>query len=309
MFLVILLYALFGSLFVISKGTLKFAGPFFFIGSRMMFAGVLLLAYQAIVARKSLVINIKQLGYMALLGVVNIYLTNIFEIWGLQHMVSAKACLIYSLSPFLSAIIAFFALKETLSVKKWVGLFVGLLGSVPIFTAQTMLPGHFSGAYYGAPELALLVAVACSVCGWILLKKIVNDLKCTPVLANGVSMFVGGGMALIHSYVSGEYWTPVPVTSPSNFIQYSLAMCLISNIICYNLYGHLLRFYSATFMSFAGLITPVFASLFGWYFLEEPVSWNYLISIIIFSIGLFIFYQEEIKDNYSARNHQYLSET
>ena len=74
----------------------------------------------------------------------------------------------------------------------------------------------------------------------------------------------------------------------------ALWMLLISNVVCYNLYGHLLKRFSATFMSLAGLITPLFASLFGWYFLDEVITWHFYMSMFIFSIGLFIFYQEEI---------------
>jgi drug/metabolite transporter (DMT)-like permease len=48
-------------------------------------------------------------------------------------------------------------------------------------------------------------------------------------------------------------------------------------------------------MSFAGLVTPFFASFFGWYFLGETISWHYFASIIVFSIGLTIFYLEELK--------------
>jgi len=50
-------------------------------------------------------------------------------------------------------------------------------------------------------------------------------------------------------------------------------------------------------MTFAGLITPIFASLFGWIFLGEHVSWHFFVSIILFGIGLRIFYQEEINNN------------
>lgn len=298
MFYTILLYALFASLFSLSKDTLNYSEPFFLIGSRMLFAGLMLLAYEMVFNRQRPTITKEHILSLFLLAFLNIYLTNVAEIWGIQHMDSSKACLIYSLSPFLASIVAFIVLKETLSAKKWLGLIVGFTGLVPIFVIQS--PGEQASGNIGfisMAEVALLVAVFCSVYGWILLKKMISHYHYTPLLANGISMTIGGFFALLHSYFSGESWNPFPVTKADMFLQNTLIMCLISNIICYNLYGFLLKRYSATFMSLAGLITPFFAAFFGWYFLGETISWHYFASIGIFSFGLVLFYQEELREN------------
>lgn len=296
MFLVILLYALFASLFAFSKGTLDVSEPFFLIGSRMTFAGLLLLLHQFIWNRKGFKFKLEHSKYLFLLGFFCIYLTNVAEIWGIQHMVSAKACLIYSLSPFLAAAVAYLVLGETLNAKKWLGFSIGILGLIPTFMARTQSEiGAGNLAFISYPEIALLIAVAGSVYGWTLLKKIIQEYEYTPIMANGISMTIGGVLALLHSYFSGESWNPIPVTDMGPFLQNTIWMCLISNIICYNLYGYLLKRYTATFMSFAGLVTPFFASLFGWFFLGETISWHFFAAIAIFSVGLTIFYNEELK--------------
>lgn len=295
-FLVILLFALFASLFGLSKETLNYSEPFFLIGSRMLFAGLLLLAHQFIWNRKQFSFKIQHVIPLFLLGFLNIYLTNVAEIWGIQHMISAKACLIYSLSPFLAALVAYLVLKETLNSKKWLGLCVGFAGLIPIFMTQSVdeqTVGEFMNISYA--EIALLVAVLCSVYGWTLLKKIISEFRYSPLMANGISMTLGGALALCHSYLAGESWAPVPVSEWGPFIQNTIWLCLISNFICYNLYGFLLKRYTATFMSFAGLITPLFASFFGWAFFGETITWHFFASIALFSIGLTVFYQEELK--------------
>ncbi len=298
MLFTILLYALFASLFGLSKDTLNYSEPFFLIGSRMAFAGLLLLSYEWLFNRKRAPIKSSHFVSLFLLAFLNIYLTNIAEIWGIQHMASSKACLIYSLSPFISAAVAYFVLKETLTSKKWLGLMVGFMGLIPIFIAQS--PAEKASGEIGFisfAEISLLIAVFGSVYGWILLKKVINEFQYTPLMANGISMTIGGVFALLHSYYSGESWNPVPVTQTDVFLQNTVLMCIISNIICYNLYGYLLKRYSATFMSLAGLITPFFAAFFGWYFLAETISWHYFAAVSIFSVGLFLFYQEELKIN------------
>jgi len=296
--LVILLFAMFASLFTLSKSALEFSEPFFLIGSRMTFAGLILLVHQGIFNRQAFKIKFSQFLPLVTLGLVSIYITNIAEIWGIQYMSSAKACLIYSLSPFLAALVAFWVLKEKLSSKKWLGLFIGFIGLVPILYAQSS-PSELAKdlLIFSWSEMAMIVAVIASVYGWILLKKIINQYRFTPIMANGVSMLIGGVLALFHSYLSGESWTPFPIVENKmmSFIEVTVWMTLISNVICYNLYGYLLKRFSATFMSLAGLVTPLFASLFGWYFLDEVITWHFYASMILFSIGLTIFYHEEIR--------------
>ena len=295
--LVILLFALFASLFTLSKTALEFSEPFFLIGSRMTLAGIILLAHQYFFRRQSFNIKLHHILPLVILGLVSIYITNIAEIWGIQYMSSAKACLIYSLSPFIAALFAYWMLKEKLNAKKWLGLCIGFIGLTPIlFTHSSSTELAKDIFFFSWAEIALITAVFASVYGWILLKKIINEYQYTPVMANGISMVIGGILALAHSYLSGETWEPLPVLTGqySDFLGCTLLMMLISNIICYNLYGHLLKRFSATFMSLAGLVTPLFASLFGWYFLNEVISWHFFASMVLFSIGLTIFYLEEL---------------
>lgn len=292
MHLVILLYALFASLFVLLKDTLSYGDPFFIVGSRMAFAGFFMLVYQAIRNPQSLKLSRQGILLIILLSILHIYLTNIAEIWAINNMISAKACLLYSLSPFVSALVCYGALKETLSAKKWLGLTIGFFGVLPC------LSDCFSWSLFStltaSGELAMLVAVICSVCGWIILKQLVGKEKCSPMVANGYSMFFGGIFALLHSYLSGESWNPLPIHNQVLFLKNTLLLCLISNVICYNLYGHLLKKYSATFMAFAGLVTPLFASLFGWLYLGETVSPTFFLSLVLFATGLYFYHQEEI---------------
>lgn len=301
--LVIILFALFASLFTLSKTALEFSEPFFLIGSRMTLAGILLISHQFFFNRAAFKIKSAHILPLIILGLVSIYITNIAEIWGIQYMSSAKACLIYSLSPFIAALFAYWLLNERLSPKKWIGLCVGFVGLTPIlFTHSSSSELAKDLLFFSWPELALVTAVFASVYGWILLKKIISEYHYTPIMANGISMLVGGLLALTHSYLSGESWAPLPIIGGKYgaFLECALWMTLISNVVCYNLYGYLLKRFSATFMSLAGLVTPLFASLFGWYFLDEVISWHFFASMVLFSIGLALFYQEELTNNFST---------
>lgn len=301
MFFVILLYALFASVFTIAKLGLGYTEPFFFVGSRMCLAGLLMLAYQMFIKKEAFKINFNLACKLFLLALFNIFLTNTFEFWGLKYLTSFKTCFIYSLSPFLSALFSYFIFAEVLTWKKWLGLSIGFLGLVPILLSQTDVENSVGQLLFLSwPELSLLGAVICSVYGWILLRQCVNEGGISPVLANGVSMTVGGAMALLQSMML-ETWDPIPVSDWLPFMGCAVLLIIISNLICYNLYGYLLRQFSATFMSFAGFTTPIFTALFGWLFLNEMIGFSFYLSFIVVFCGLLIFYLEELKESYLAR--------
>jgi len=295
MFYVVLLYALFASVFTASKQALEYAPPFFLVGARMMLAAIFMLGFSAFIQKKP--ISIKAGSWKKLFGLAlfNIYLTNVFEFWGLQYLTSFKTCFIYSLSPFLSALLSYFIFSEAMTRKKWTGLIVGFLGFIPILlskTSQEELAGDF--LIFSWAELAVIGAAVASVYGWILLKQLINDDGYSPVAANGLSMLIGGSLALGHSFLS-EQWNPTPIHGPLlPFLECTIFLIIVSNCIAYNLYGYLLKRFSATFMSFAGLTTPLFSALFGWVFHSEIPTVSFYISFFIVFSGLYLFYQEEL---------------
>lgn len=299
MHLVFLLYALFAGCFTLSKTALEYSEPFFLIGSRMLLAGVLMIGYEYLFNRKQILIAKGVLLRLFLLAFFNIYVTNACEFYGLKHLTSFKTCFIYSLSPFLSALFSYFLLKETLTKKKWLGLTVGFLGFTPILFSETGA-GASSLLSVSWPEIAVAMAAVCSVYGWILLRQLVNENQMTPFMANGISMLLGGIFALGHS-LAVETWNPIPVTSFVPFFECAIGVMIISNLLAYNLYGYLLKFYTAPFMSFAGFTTPIFTAILGWFFLGEVVTLPYYISGAIVFSGLYIFHQDELTKGYTVK--------
>jgi drug/metabolite transporter (DMT)-like permease len=189
---------------------------------------------------------------------------------------------------------------EKLSIVKWLSLCIGFLGFIPLL-AQQSTGDDFAGAFlfFSWAELAVMLGALSSVYGWILLKQLVHEKGYPPTMANGIGMLLGGIMSLGHS-LAVENWTPTPVSETIPFLECTMFLILVSNLICYNLYGYLLKHYSATFMSLAGFTTPFFTALFGWIFLNETVTWPFYVSGVIVFFGLILFYQEELKQAYKV---------
>jgi drug/metabolite transporter (DMT)-like permease len=138
-----------------------------------------------------------------------------------------------------------------------------------------------------------------SVYGWILLRITVREHALSPIQANSVSMCIGGALALLHSLCI-DRWDPLPIAAGhgGSFALNLGLMMLISNLICYNLYGMLLKRFTATFLSFIGLLSPIFASLSSYLFLGEPLSWTLFAATGVVSIGLWMVYSAELKQGY-----------
>lgn len=302
MYLVFVLYALFASVFTIGKVALASAAPFFIVGTRMALAGLVMVLFQWIKDKTAFKMTWQGWLSVSLFAILGIYLTNVCEFWALQHLTSAKTCFLYSAIPFVSAFLSFLILKETMTQRRWIGMAIGVMGVLPIILAGTDGAQVGKLLFFSWPEIVMMIAIITSALGWIYLRKTVAHQTINLFVANGLGMLIGGVITLGHSYLV-ETWSPVPVSNWSGFLQSGLALLVVSNLMAYNLYGFLLKRYSATFMSFAGLSTPFFAAFFGWFFLGEIVPWPLWVGLGILSFGLVLFHQDEIQQKgFSVRS-------
>ncbi|MDP1836232.1 MAG: DMT family transporter [Chlamydiales bacterium] len=293
--LIIVLYSLFASVFTIAKIGLGYTQPFFFVGTRMVFAGVLMLAYMWFTNPNSVKIHRGTVKRLLALAFFNIYLTNAMEFWGLKYLTSFKTCFIYSLSPFMAALFSFLVFDERMTNRKWIGLSIGFMGFVPIlFQMGGQDAEMIYGGIFSLPELAVVVAAIASSYGWIVMRQLIREDGYHPMIANGFSMLVGGFFALAHSGLA-ETWQPFPVTDYVVFTECTLLLVLISNILAYNLYGFLLKRFTATFLSFSGFMCPLLAAFFGWLVLGETITLMFMSSAAVVFAGLIVFYQEELR--------------
>jgi drug/metabolite transporter (DMT)-like permease len=301
-FLILLMYALFASIFIIGKQGIENCEPCFFIGFRMCIAGVILTAMHLCKNSKSLqAISLDRCKCLLYIAFFSIYLANVLEFWALQKLPPSTVCFYYSLSPFFAAAIAWINFREKISAKQFLGLIIGIASFffIPAIFKKSSIDIGFLNL--GLPEIAMLFAVISSVLGWSYLKKAIQKQGISIFMANGISMFLGGILCLAHSAVT-EQWHPIPVKNISTFLYHEFLMTLISNGICYSLYGYLLTRYSNTWLSFCGLITPIFSMTFGYIFINEQITYPFLISMPCVFSGLFLFYQDELKKEFTQNN-------
>ena len=299
-FVIILMYSLWSSVFSLGKITLQYSSPMFLTGFRMFIAGILILIYLFFTNRSSLRLSGKQFLSLFLVSVFSIYLTNVLEFWGLQYLSASKTCFIYGLSPFFAVFFSYLHFKEKMNIYKWIGLSIGFIGCVPVFLKQTGKEDLFGAfSFISWPALAIIGSALFSVYGWVLFRLIVKDNDVSPIMVNGVTMLMGGCIAFFHSFLV-EVWDPLPVSNDNlmQFLENALIIMVISNLICYNLYGLMLKRFTATFLSFFGLLSPVFASFSSWILLNEAFSLPIFLSSGVVAVGLWVIYYVELRQGY-----------
>lgn len=294
MWRVVCMYAIFSSSFPITKVLLKFTTPIFLTGVRMTLAGLLMLGYCIWKYPHRLYFKKEDRWIFVQLVVLCIYLSYMARFWALNYLTAVKGCFFFNFSPLLSSYFSYLLFKEKISKRQWLGFFFSFLALIPILLTSSPAEARLGEFWFISwPEIAMLFSVAASSYQWVLMRKLMHDPHYSPLMVNGSIMATGGVLALCTAWsIEGFY----PVTSSTSFFSYLAAVILISNIISANFYSHLLRSFTATFLSLAGFMSPLFAAFYGWLFLGETVSWHFYVSALILLLGLYLFYQDELRE-------------
>ncbi len=309
MLLILLLYVLFASTFTLGKISLEYVPPILFIAVRMSCGGLLLLGYQYFFNRSQWRYEWRDTIAFAQIAIFLMFIAFVTEFWALQYVTASKACLLYNLSPFVTALFAYFLLAESLTKKQWCALTIGFLGFIPIIVKQTYIESLTSHiGVVSMPELFLFISVVSSCYGWIIMKQLVKERSYSSIMVNGVAMLWAGVLAVCTSLiVEGKphiYAAEMPLydLSPYHYALLMAVFCtisliLIAQVVCFNLYSVLLKKYSVTFISFAGFTTPLFAALFDWIIFREVIPMAFLATVGFVGMGLYLFYQDEFITN------------
>ncbi|MFC1854549.1 DMT family transporter [Candidatus Dependentiae bacterium] len=290
-FLVVLMYGLMGLAFPLGKWAVACAlSPSYVIAFRMIPTGLAFVFYHFYKTKQPYRFRWSDLWLFFVVGATGVYLHLVPEYWSLKYIDSIKANFIYSLSPFITALLSSIIISEKLGKKQWIALAMGFLGMFPvIFTSNPGEAGLKSLFSISVPELAMLLSTFALAFAWFSVKKL-SATGHSLHLINGMGMLVGGVLSAVHFFVFHGF-QPFPVSDPVNFLWLSLVLVLVSNITTYNMYSFLLKKFSATFLSFSGFLLPIFGALYGkliWS--EKTLNWNYAAALILISVGLWLFH-------------------
>ncbi len=289
---VIILNFLFAVNLLLRKSILNCTQPIFFQGVRLTGAGCVLLGYLYLYHRNELRFSRQDIWLFAQASLFFSYLSYLLAVITLDDFSSARYAFMSNLNPFITAIISNFYLHERLNRKEIASLCIGFIGFLPLlFVGQRS--NIASVNFLSIPALILFVSSVTYAYGWIVVSQLVSRRHYSPILVTGIAFFSGGMATMLTSFIFEGWFLAPPVTNIFKFTTYVVAIIFISEVVASNMYAALLRRYSATFLSFAGFLYPVFSAILGWLFLQEQITLNFLISAMIVGLALYIFYLSE----------------
>jgi len=295
-YLLFLAYFFLASGFSANKVLLGWLPPTFFVGIRMLCAGLIMVAYNYRTSKRMRFAYFKR-DLLTIFGIAifTTYVPSLLKAYGLQGLPSSKAAMIGSCDPFVTAIYAYALWRERLSFKQFLGITLGFFGIVLLMTSGSLHEQSLHAwLIFSWPELAALGSVVVGRYGWILVRSLLKKERYKPTEINGLSMVFSGVLALLTSFFIDPI-SSISIPSVAQFSFFFLYTIIAGNIVGYGLYAYCLKKYRLTFVSLAGFSIPLFVTLIGWVFLGERLTLLFGVSAAIIFVGLLIFHRDNLQ--------------
>lgn len=278
---------------IFAKTALSYSQPLFYISMRLLLSGLFLTMYRFFFGQPIL-FRLSDWYLFAQVIVIQLCLAYTLEAFAIPYLTTAHVCILYNLAPLFAALFSYLLFHEYMTKKKWLGLFIGLLGFTPLLLTHSP-NGNADSGIFSIAGVAVFFAVVLNTYGYIILRFLIKKRQYSPVHITALSLIIAG---MIMGFISliVEMWSPVPFKEPRIFFSYLLLVVVVGNIFAYNLYVLLLKKYTATFVAFTGTLFPIFGAIFGWLFFSEPITGSFLVTLVMVSAGLYIFYTAEEKE-------------
>lgn len=292
MLLIIVMYFILSLIFLIGKASAIEAQPVFFVGMRLLVAGVALLIFEEWKSKgvsKFLREQRHHLKEFAFLSLFISYGNFVPTFIAAPYVTSIKFNLLWTLSPFVTAIIAHTLYNEKLHLGKILGICVAFAAMLPNIFMRASSGGGLSG--FGSwPELFIILGTSCGAYGWFLFRDL-RKKGFSPFLANGLAMVLAMPATFITSYFIEDWSKPLFHSWP-NFLFLLAAMVIIANIAYFNLYAYAIHHYPITFVTLCMFMAPLWGALLGWFLLGEKIGWTFYVALAGVSVGLYLFSRE-----------------
>ncbi|WP_426982448.1 DMT family transporter [Bacillus cabrialesii] len=258
----------------VTKIALEYTPPFLFSGMRTFLGGLILLS---IFWPKLRNLNLrKNWGIYSISAIFNVILYYGLQTIGLHYLPSGLFSVIVFLQPILVGMMAWIWLQEKMTKFKLIGLILGIIGELVISE------GSFSGEI---SIVGVLLAVGTAVSwaiGTVYAKKIEQRVD---VLSMIIVQFIMGGIILTAIGASIENWRDIQLNFSYMFGLLFGAILVIA--LGWFIYFTLVRHGEASKVASYMFVIPIVALIIGALFLNEPITFNILVGIIMVTMSIY----------------------
>lgn len=256
-----------------------------FAGYRFALAGLIVLVVQIMSHNNIFVLNKKQVGQVALLGIFQTTLQYIFFYVGLSYTTGIRSSILNGTGAFFSIIIAHFIYKnDKLNIDKIAGCIIGFIGVIIVsLNGQDFFASSFSIQGEGFIILAALLSSSAGIYG----KRITQNQDAATV--TGYQLFIGGLILLALGYLFGGKLEGFTFKSTSLLIY----MALLSSV-AFAIWTQLLKYNKVGLISIFNFLIPIFGTILSAVFLGENIfDIKILISLVCVCIGIYMVYRNK----------------
>ncbi len=289
--LFLVLAAIWGSAFMAIKAGVEFIPPVLFAALRYDVAGVLMLAYAAVVVDDWYPRTRDGWAEVVIGGVFMIAAYHAFLFVGETGPVSsAAAAVLIALSPVLTTAFARLLLPdEPVTASTWLGMFLSLVGVAVLFHPD---PANLLTDAVVSKLLVFAAAVSFAF-GSVLSRRVNGDLPIETMEAwsmlLGALVMHGVSVAMPSESFAAIEWTTTAILS--------LAwLSLAASAVGFLLYFDLLDRLGPVEINMVSYVAPIFAALSGFLVLDEPITVYTVVGFVVIFAGFVVVKHRALSD-------------
>ena len=255
------------------------AAKIVFAGLRFLLAGMIVLTFLLISNLKHLYIKKKQLGILAILGLVQTALQYFFFYNGLAHVTGMQGAILNSSGTFLTVLLAhYFYVNDKMSTRKALGLLAGFLGIIAANWGQDFT---FQFTFMG--EGFMILSGLTSAFATILAKELAKGIH--PFAITGWQFCLGALFLLIIGLPQLDENAMIFTPFGWGLFIYSALLSAVAFALWYSL----LKYNPAGEISMYKFIVPVSGSILSTIFIPgENLTPAVLIALALVAMGIII---------------------
>ena len=293
-FILLSVAIIFGANFVIAKNVLDpgYISPIGFILLRVVFAVVFFWIAFSIFFKEE--IEKRDIPLLAICGLFGIAINQMFFFKGLKLTSPMNASLIIMVAPLLVVIFSAFLIKEKITMRKILGIFLGAIGAIMILTANKSINNSDSG-FLG--DIFILMNAACFAIYLVLVKPLMKKYSAFTVIKWVFSF----GLLFILPFGFGdlkavEWSTFTPVVSWS--VVY---VVLFATIYAYTMNIYPLKYVSPASAASYIYVQPFVATSISIFLGKDELTLiKVLAAVLIFSGVYFVSFNKTQKNTLSS---------
>ena len=278
LFLLVLLALIWGSAFFNIKIATYTYDTFTLVFVRVFFATVPLVLWCFYKKIKIMAFS-KDWKIYAIVGLVNISLPFLLIAYGTDKVQSYLSAILMSSTPLSGTILAhFFTSNEKFNLIKGIGVIIGFLGVAILFFDKIVISD--SNLIYA---LIILFASTLYVIGGIITLKFLKNKGTENVTASTV---IWSLISLLPFCLYQEPWNNLNPSLESTLSLIYLG--IFATGIAWMLRFHILITNGLVFQAQVAYLIPIFGVIFGYFLMDEIITWRVLISLIIIILSIYI---------------------